>query len=594
MKKFSFARWSNAITNVFSRFPSLVFITFLEVLAGIFYVKNGNRYSELETFYYVKTILICNISLVFGLTMDVLAEKLSWNNQLKWISRIGVIFVGILLYFLLNPGIYKTDFIRIALLIAGTHFLISSLPVMRNTSIEVFWEYNKQLFLGILQSLVFSTVLYIGIALSAGSLDLLFGINVYGKFYGYLACIVYFGFNTIMFLSTIPKLNELSQQTFVYSKGLKVFAGYILLPLIGLYSLILLMYELRIISLGEFPRGYIAYMVLAFAICGLLSYLLLYPIRNNEKWIRIFYRIYFIIMIPILVLMWISVGIRIKEYGITELRYILAAMTIWLSGIALFFTLKKSPNIKWVSFSLAVLALAITFGPMSASFVSKKSQTKEIENMLTGTDTIYTEDLYSKLSYLSENFGVSSLQKWVSVPDSLQNKQIFYYYGRYDFVQHTVDTLLASHSNVKEGNRYYDSYARTAEAASYIYVSVKNREVKQLYGAKYMLNFRSYQDTLTFQGQFYEVKLEEDGNFIFKISDTDFSENKSAWLQAIYKKARQEYATSYLDILFPQDELCFSVNNNQFKVCFETLSFSKDSESADATISNYAINLFVY
>ena len=102
---------------------------------------------------------------------------------------------------------------------------------------------------------LYSNVLFLGLAIALASADHLFGFDVEENNYLYLFAIIAGVFNTWVFLAGVPKdLNTLNQTT-DYPKGLKLFTQYILLPLVSLYFVILIAYELKITIEWNWPRG---------------------------------------------------------------------------------------------------------------------------------------------------------------------------------------------------------------------------------------------------------------------------------------------------------------------------------------------------
>ena len=52
----------------------------------------------------------------------------------------------------------------------------------------------------------------------------------------------------------------------------------------------------------------------------------------------------------------LAIGKRIQQYGVTEDRYFLVALALWLSGIALFFIVRRNGDIRVIPATLCVLA----------------------------------------------------------------------------------------------------------------------------------------------------------------------------------------------------------------------------------------------
>jgi len=107
-----------------------------------------------------------------------------------------------------------------------------------------------------------------------------------------------------------------------YPKGLKVFAQYVLFPLVMVYLVILYVYMGKIIIAWDWPQGWVSKLILGFSGAGLFSLLLLHPVTGREEnvWIRTAARWYYVILIPLLVMLFFAVWRRVSEYGVTPGR----------------------------------------------------------------------------------------------------------------------------------------------------------------------------------------------------------------------------------------------------------------------------------
>ena len=66
------------------------------------------------------------------------------------------------------------------------------------------------------------------------------------------------------------------------------------------------------------------------------------------------------------IMLFIAVGKRLAQYDVSEKRYLVVILGLWLLGICLYFARRSSRNIKLIPMSLAALALITSCGPWGA------------------------------------------------------------------------------------------------------------------------------------------------------------------------------------------------------------------------------------
>ena len=227
--------------------------------------------------------------------------------------------------------------------------------VIGSAETAAFWQYNRRLFLGFLRAIVFSAVLYVGIAIALGALDQLFGVDVKGETYFRIWLVVAFVVNTWIFLAAVPEHLAALEADADYPRALKVFAQYILTPLAFTYLLILLAYLIKIVAGGEWPSGWIGWLVASVSVTGLLGFLLVHPLRADpaEGWIRTYARWLFIGLVPAALMLLVAFWKRILPYGLTEPRALGLVLGLWLLGIALLFTFRGGASIRTIPITLA-------------------------------------------------------------------------------------------------------------------------------------------------------------------------------------------------------------------------------------------------
>ncbi|MCX6133034.1 MAG: DUF4153 domain-containing protein [Ignavibacteriales bacterium] len=364
--------------------------------------------------------------------LAITAEKKKWGKSIS----LGAQFVGLVLVALYSLSVPQDlinapaiHMIRMALL--GTGLVLAALvaPYMLTGSVHGFWQYCKTIVLRLLIAFLYAVVLWIGLALALAALNNLFGVEIPGRRYFELWVALQGIFTPWFFLAGMPDdLNELDTLT-EYPKGLKIFSQYILLPLVLTYLVILYAYLGKILLAWDWPQGWVSALILGFISTGLFSIVLLHPIngRTENVWINTASRWFFVVIIPLIIMLFLAIWRRVSEYGVTEGRYLAIALGIWLCIIVVYFIISKAKNIMMLPASLCLASFLVTFGPWSTFAVSERSQIARLQDLLTKNkilvngsvhaqrDSIPFEDtkqISAIISYLHDIHGYSRIQPW--------------------------------------------------------------------------------------------------------------------------------------------------------------------------------------
>ena len=307
---------------------------------------------------------------------------------------------------------------KYGVLVIVFHLLVSVAPFVFLNNPSGFWQYNKTLFINIFTAFLYSITLSGGLVLAFSGVKNLFDLEISNDWYVY----IWFGingfFNTLIFTSKLPSLSDIEKEN-AYPIGLKYFTQYVLLPLVAIYLGILVSYEFKIALTWSLPKGWVSIMVLASAIFGILAFLLIYPLKETNRWIQSYTKLYYWILLPLVALMMVAVYVRIKQYGLTEHRYFVALLSVWLLGISLYFSISKVDNIKVIPLSLLIVGLLGIYAPFNAFQSSKINQEGRMLEVLKKNnllkegkisvpnqiklDSVDEDRLYAALEYLSEN-----------------------------------------------------------------------------------------------------------------------------------------------------------------------------------------------
>jgi hypothetical protein len=399
------AIWESA-SKTFLRFPFVILSSITGSIAVVWLINQSGATDILEAkVFSLAFVGFLGISWMYAIT--VFFEQLKEKAIASWPFMIAAA-IGLIGYYLYLDTILidarDEVWYQLFLFFLITHLFAAFAPFVISRSVDQFWEYNKTLFLRFLLSGVYSAVLFIGLSVAMLALDNLLEINIDEEFYPSLFIIIAGVFNTWFFLAGLPSQDEIPIKKIQYPTGLKVFVQYVLISLVTVYIVILYAYLIKIILQWELPNGWVANLVLSFSIAGILSLLLLYPIKEGDgnKWIQLFSKWYYRALIPLVVLLFVSIWVRISEYGVTINRFFVATLGVWLTFIVIYFIFSKVKSIKVVPISLAVFVLFTAVGPFSAFNASERSQLGRLLEFTQSGDMLNSKEEMQSLDLSNE------------------------------------------------------------------------------------------------------------------------------------------------------------------------------------------------
>jgi len=412
------------------RFPFVLVAAFVAAYAALRMIHNSADTSELTRLLTAATL---GFPLFFALT--VLAERRAHSAAQRWaIPAAGALVLAG--FWMAWPGWSSAiQMIRYAQLSIAFHLLVAFLPYARYDEPTGFWQYNRALFLRYLTAALYSWVLSTGLSIALLAVDKLLGVTVPPEGYARLWVVISLVFNTWFFVGGVPRDFAALDASTDYPTGLRIFTQYVLVPIVALYLVILTLYLGKVVITRQWPSGWIGYLVSSVASVGILSWLLVHPLeeRPEQAWVKTFTRGFYIALMPAIVMLWLAIWKRVEQYGITERRYFLSVLSVWLAAIALYYTLSRSRSIKTIPATLCVVALLTFAGPWGAYSVSRASQVSRLERVLerngmlaNGTlrppagEVSFTErkEMSGGFRYLLETHGDGAIAGWLT--DSLR------------------------------------------------------------------------------------------------------------------------------------------------------------------------------
>lgn len=239
--------------------------------------------------------------------------------------------------------------------------------------------------ISLLKALIFSllacAILHFGLLGIVTAINYLFGINY--TFPVYISYIIFFGLLPSLALLNMPNICKLNvSKDFSFSKLPSLLVRGILMPLVFIYTLVLYAYFAKIIISTELPKGGIVWIVTIYSALSLFIKMSLICIKNKNKLSKLYEKYFYYILITPVIFMLISIYIRIKEYGVTEDRFLVAFLSLYLMSIIIANLYNSKLHIKYIFLLFSLSFALISFSPLNPTSISAKSQLKRFTSLL--------------------------------------------------------------------------------------------------------------------------------------------------------------------------------------------------------------------
>lgn len=610
---------TNQLLSLFKRFPFVVLVSLIGTIVAVWYAgldyETQNLYPDA-----VKLIFICILGISFLFALATFLEQVEWSWQGKLAVNISGIILLVVYYYLIGDKWEEGPaevWYRYALFILSAHLLVAFAPFFSKGKLDSFWEYNKALFLRFLVSVLYSGVLFAGLSIALLSIDNLLGLDV--KDERYLQLFFFLGgiFNTWFFLAGISDKDSIASKQIVFPKGLRIFVQFVLIPLVSVYIFILYLYLIKIIVEWQLPNGWVANLVLSFSIAGILSLLLLFPIRENSehKWIRWYSKGYYLALIPLIGLLMLSIGVRISEYGVTINRYYVATLGVWLTGMVFYFILSKARSIKVIPISLCVITLLTSFGPLGAFAVSERSQTGRFEELLSKNEMIDAsgfvipksdsssisfddrKGLSSILNYLIESHGIEILDGYFNfdlveeLDNDVQDESTYYSAYYYSDQAPRIMSLMG----LRYVSEWEDEEDEMGEGISFYYGLENKRVIRisefDLQLAAVSLSPSSENELIQVEDINWEISYDFDED-IFEIKNEEKGKQISFGILEVAEELNDIYLNSADTYSIPQEKMLLNKENEELKIAI-VFTYIGGNHIEEAVLTSLSADIYI-
>lgn len=431
-------------------YPYALFFSTLTTILVIILRNIGGSYNSVTINNLQKLAMVLALGFPLFLCIKSIFDKRTDIKILyKIIIRITAIFLLIAYYAFFLKEINMVSISRYTAVNLTLYLLFLIIPYFyKRKNFELF---VVNIFSRLATTIIYSLVLFIGLSITLFTLNRLLNIPVTENLYISTWFVVIGIFAPIFLLAGIPKQNENINRN-EYPQILKILFLYIVMPLITVYTSILYLYFAKILLNRQWPEGLVAHLVLWYASLSILVLFFISTFKEKNSWVKSFIRWFPKVLVPLLLMMFTAIGIRINIYGVTENRYYVVLLGLWTLGIMSYYIFSRKKNNIILPLSLAILAFFAVFGPWSSYSVSIYSQNKRFEEIIQKYDIIKNNTIIKKkklseadqqeihgiLRYFDNSHQFSDLKY---LPDNFKDDDVEEYFGfpyqsrKYDYSQ---------------------------------------------------------------------------------------------------------------------------------------------------------------
>ena len=366
------------------RFPLTIFCGIIVFLLSVYVLEtsgtNNNRFIE-EV---LKSIFLMILCIPLTAALELVREKY-FSGKNKWIIRalnavIAIVFIVFYrFYYLYEVG--KEAFFGNSekLLATGIIFFLFFLlaPIIGKKDEEE--KYFQSVIVDKAVTVLFSVVLFLGLTVVFLTVDRLSLIKLEGKIYVETWLFVVFVFAMIFFASKLKKVDE-NLEEYEIHKVFKFLIYFIVIPLITIYTGILYIYFGKMLVTRSWPQGLVSHLILWYTIFSLFIMIMVTPMTKKDPVAKVFKKYFPFASIPLLALSIVSISKRISQYGVTELRYFIVLLGIWLIFCMVSSIFRARLSVILISL-IAVVYISV-FSPVNNRRITIMSQNKRLERIL--------------------------------------------------------------------------------------------------------------------------------------------------------------------------------------------------------------------
>lgn len=569
------------------RFPVVILIlSFISVNVSIFIENSFLLKEQLLTRFISAGIF----GVFLGIAIQFLLERFEHLTKYKLILQAST-FVLAVIYFLFltsEDRFSQAMFIRLFICSFALFTMYLFLPSAKG--VVNFGKIALVHFKSTFTSILYGVVLFLGINAIYFAIDLLL-FKLDNNIPSHIANFVFVFFTPIYYLSLLPKFNSKNEldkkKTFmaaIYPRVLEILVSYIVIPLITVFSAVLIVYFIKILVTGIWPIGQVGPMVLSYSAVGLIIYILGSSLEN--RFIVLFQKLFPYVLMPLVIMQLVSSYIRINAYGITESRYYVVIFGIFsiICAIYLMFSKRKNPNL--IVLLATCFAILSIIPPIDAFNVSSRSQANRIEDILKRNNMLNDNKIIPNTSISNEDkWEITNITNYMARMGYLRNfnwmPEKYYeeneYYNGFEKIYGFAP--------------FYDKYLPGGETPNYIYAVLDPNSPIDISGFEtfFKINISSNNDskqeqvaTFELNKNTYLIKQESDekGELFLSILGQDEKSVIVISMKELFKQISEK--NSEPRAMMSPKNLTLNAKNDKMKIriVVENINIEKPSDGS--------------
>ncbi len=417
-----------AIAITIKRFPVATLITGIGTALAWFLI---GRYS-VDYPRLTKTLIVAVVAFPWEVCATLILERAfeKWHYRLA--GQAGVFIIAILFYFALSSPLTAADNAR-AFIMTLVGFVTAFFASFDRTNVLEHWQFVGTSISRFITAALFTIGLGLGVSAGVLAVNYLFFDTSYLNVWLLIRqlWIIAIGiFGSWFWLAGLPQAKGKSEYELPIIVSL--FLRYIWIPLVIAFFVILYAYLVKVLLLWQWPKGGVAQWILAFAGVGMVAFLVAYTLSRDAAhgWLQKIFVGFFVSLLPLVIVLFVAIGVRMNAYGVTEPRYLVTMGGVWLLANALYYLFSKSKTLRFAPYSLSLVLLLAIAGPWNMFTVSMNSQVSSLQKLLVQNHIMQNgqivraaspivlssseyDTIQSKFEYIIGHDGAAKIKPWL-------------------------------------------------------------------------------------------------------------------------------------------------------------------------------------